>query len=36
MLDVSSTRLLCSNFIFHPSFLDSNFIPFFVLEILTG
>jgi hypothetical protein len=31
MLDVSSTKLLCSNFIFHLSFLDSNFIPLICL-----
>jgi hypothetical protein len=30
MLDVSSTTLLCSNFIFHLSFLD-NFILFICL-----
>ncbi len=32
MLDVSFSRLFCSNFIFHLSFLNSNFIPFMCLQ----
>jgi hypothetical protein len=31
MLDVSSSRLLCSNLTFLLSFLDFNFIPFICL-----
>jgi hypothetical protein len=31
LLDVSSIRLLCSNFIFNLSFLNFNFIPFILL-----
>jgi hypothetical protein len=36
MLDVSYFRVLYSTFIFHMSFLNSNFIPFVLVEILFG
>ncbi len=35
MLDVSSYTLLCSNLIFHLSFLNFNFIPFMCLQKLS-